>query len=229
MNQDNIMKQAIAFFEQLMRHNNKDWFTEHKAEFVRLQDAFKQFTQKLILGIGTFDSEVGGLEIAQCTYRIYRDIRFSNDKRPYKTHFGAYVCPGGKCSGKAGYYFHLEPAESEYLNGSMMAVGIYNPSSAVLKSIREEIITNGDEFDAAVKEAKNFSFGENQKLKRVPNGFPKDSEYAEYLKLKEYSMALYIPDKILYSEDLLDYLLVNFKSAQHYNQILNKAFAVAEV
>jgi len=218
----------MAFLEQLMKHNNREWFNGHKSEFLEIQEEFKEFAKKLILGVGTFDETVGGLEVSQCTYRIYRDVRFSHNKQPYKTHLGVYVCPGGKCSGRAGYYFHIEPSESEYLNGSMLAVGIYNPTPAVTRSIREEILVNGDEFDAAVKEAKNFSFSKDQFLSRVPNGFPKDSKYADYLKLKTFTLLMPLADNILYSDSLFDYVIENFRSAHHYNTLLNNAFDVAE-
>ncbi len=222
------MKKKIDFLTRLMKNNRKEWFDEHKSEFLEIQNEFREFTKKLIIGISTFDDSVAGLDVPQCTYRIYRDIRFSPNKLPYKTHLGAYVCPGGKCSGRAGYYFHIEPAESEYLDGSLLAIGIYNPTPAVTKSIREEILVNGEEFEAAVKEAKNFFFPEDQFLRRVPNGFPKDHKYADYLRLKTFTMLLRLDDKILYSDRLFDFVMENFKSAHHYNSLLNRAFDVAE-
>lgn len=220
-------KKTLAFLDELMRNNNREWFNAHKSAFLTIQDEFHQFAKELIAAVGSFDETISGLELKDCTYRIYRDIRFSPNKQPYKTHLGAYLCPGGKKSQKAGYYFHLQPDEDEYLEGCLLAVGCYNPSPAAVKSIREEIDLNGAEFDAAVKEAKNFTFTPDQFLQRVPNGYDKNHPYANYLKLKTYSLVMPLPKKILASTHLMDFVIENFKSAQHINDLLNHAIDFA--
>lgn len=102
-----IMQAIIDFLRQLSQNNNREWFMAHKSEYQQAQARFNELTEQLILGISQFDSSVSGLTAKDCIYRIYRDVRFSKDKSPYKTHMGAYVCPGGKKSGYAGYYFHV--------------------------------------------------------------------------------------------------------------------------
>ena len=101
------MKKVIAFLRTLRENNNTEWFHAHRREYEEAKDSFSQFARRLIEETGRFDESVAGLELKDCTYRINRDIRFSADKSPYKTHFGVFIAPGGKKSGRAGYYFHL--------------------------------------------------------------------------------------------------------------------------
>lgn len=217
------MKEIIAFLDQLMRNNNRDWFNEHKAEFMEIQHRFHEFSLKLMEGVAAFDPDVYGLELKDCTYRIYRDIRFSSDKRPYKNHLGCYICKGGKKSGNAGYYFHVEPPEAAYIGANILAAGMYAPTKELLAQLRHEIVYDGEMLEKAVKKAKGFVLGD--KLKKVPNGYPADSPYAEYLKLKDFSLCKNIPDDILFGDNdkLLDYVLKQFKTVKDYNHWLNEA------
>ena len=97
------MKEVIDFFRRLHDDNTREWFDAHRAEWTRVKGRFADFTGQLIEGISSFDPTVRGLRPQDCTYRIARDTRFSNDKSPYKTHIGAYIAPKGKKSGFAGY------------------------------------------------------------------------------------------------------------------------------
>lgn len=136
------MKEVIAFLRELHDNNNREWFDAHRAEWKRVKTRFAGFTEQLIDGISSFDPSVRGLRVQDCTYRIARDTRFSPDKRPYKEHIGAYIAPGGKKSGYAGYYFHVEPDTGEGSTyGHMLAVGLYCPEPVVLHSVRDEIST----------------------------------------------------------------------------------------
>ena len=147
------MKEITQFLDRLVVNNNRPWFNEHKEEYLYVQDKFNRFAKELMARVADFDPTTAGLELKDCTYRSYRDQCFSIDKSPYKTHFGVYVCPGGKKSGNAGYYFHVEAKEAEYIGRNILACGIYNPTPELVKMIREEIYVNGAAFDAALKEA----------------------------------------------------------------------------
>ena len=114
------MKAVVEFLRQLHAHNERAWFEAHRAEWLQLQERVRSFAEGLIEGIASFDPSVEGLTAKDCTYRIYRDVRFSRDKSPYKTWQGIYVAPHGKKAGYAGYYFHLEGAAEEGLVGSHM-------------------------------------------------------------------------------------------------------------
>ena len=89
------MKTVIQFLRKLKENNNREWFMDHKQEYLDAQATFNAFVEKILIGLSEADESVRGLTVKDCTYRIYRDVRFSKDKSPYKTHMGAYICPGG--------------------------------------------------------------------------------------------------------------------------------------
>ena len=170
-----------------------------------------------------FDDNCKGLTLKDCTYRFYRDTRFSPDKRPYKTHFGVFVCPQGKSSMLSGYYFHLEPKEAEYLGHNMICTGMYCPDQAMLKAIREEIMFDGATLVKAIKKADTFGLDTARNMKRVPNGYPKDHEYAELLKQRDWLLVEDMSDDLLFSPHLVDWALSEFKKTKDYCQWLNAA------
>ncbi|MDP4278829.1 MAG: DUF2461 domain-containing protein [Bacteroidota bacterium] len=221
------MKKVLTFLSQIRENNNKEWFDAHKAEYTEANSLFTSFTEKLILGIGEFDPSVRGLTTKDCLYRFYRDIRFSPNKMPYKIHFGAYICPHGKKSGYAGYYFHIEPEGSGYLNGHQLDTGLYCPAPEVLKSVREGILLNGDTFDAAVKEAEGFVLEDSQALKKVPRGYPADFKYADYLKLKNPCLCKHVDDAFILSDHLLENTLEAFSKTYTFNKLLNESVEYA--
>lgn len=216
------MKKAISFLDQLLRNNNRDWFNAHKSEYLEIQSRFNDFVSQLIAGVSSFDETIKGLTVKDCTYRIYRDLRFSSDKSPYKTHLGAYICRGGKCSGFAGYYFHIEPDEAAYIGSHILAAGLYAPTPAQIKLVREAILHDGDRFQQALAKANGFKHDQYNSLRRVPNGYPSDSPFAPFFKLKNYSISSPLPKDILFGTHLLEYVLTEFQKTKNYNHFLNR-------
>ncbi|PXV69019.1 uncharacterized protein (TIGR02453 family) [Dysgonomonas alginatilytica] len=225
------MKNIIEFLSQLKENNNREWFTANKSLYKEVEKEFNAFAEKLIEGIAKFDSSIKNLTAKDCTFRIYRDVRFSPNKEPYKTHMAAYICPNGKKSGLAGYYFHVEAPGANFIGGHLLATGVHNPEPKVLQSIREEILDNGDAFLKAIKHAKGFELDESSKLKKVPKDFPQDYKHAEYLKLKNYSLMKFVSDDFLMSDNLLENCLTEFRKSLEFNHILNRAahFAFEEI
>jgi len=221
------MKSILAFLNKIKENNSKEWLDAHRAEYQAATQAFNLLVEQLIAGISEFDSSIKGITVKDCTYRFNRDIRFSPNKMPYKTHFGAFICPKGKNSGFSGYYFHIEPTGSGYLNGSMLCTGLYSPQPAVLKSIREEIYLNGDTFEQVVREAKSFVLEDSQALKKVPRGYPADYKYAEYLKIKNPSVYKRVDDAFLLSDNFMENTLAAFRETVSFNIWLNKAVQYA--
>lgn len=221
------MREIIDFLRRLHDNNDRAWFDAHRSEWTQVKGRFAAFTQQLIDGISAFDPSVRGLRPQDCTYRIARDTRFSPDKSPYKTYMGAYIAPKGKRSGFAGYYFHVEPCTDSLLWCNMLSAGLYCPEPTVLRSIRDEILDNGDEIEAAIAKAKGFRLYENNKLKRVPTGFPADSQYAEMLKLKDVYLEKPITEEFLLADDLLERSLAEFRRTQPFLAILNRAVQYA--
>jgi len=200
----------------------------NKDLYKRAEARANEIAQQLIDGISAFDASCKGLTVKDCTYRIYRDLRFSPDKRPYKTHIGIYVCPGGKKSQLAGYYFHLQPEDEDYLDGCLISAGLYNPSKEMLKAVRDEILYNGEPFAEALAKAKNFVFFDSSSLARVPLGYPKDHPYAEFLKLRNYAIGQPISKKRLQSKNLIKWAIDEFQTAYEFNRLLNNIVTFRE-
>ena len=147
------MKAVVEFLRQLHAHNERAWFEAHRAEWLQLQERVRSFAERLIEGIASFDPSVEGLTAKDCTYRIYRDVRFSRDKSPYKTWQGIYVAPHGKKAGYAGYYFHLEGAAEEGLVGShMLFSGLHMPHPTGLRSVRDDFLAGDDLLERTLAE-----------------------------------------------------------------------------
>ncbi|MDR3047769.1 MAG: DUF2461 domain-containing protein [Bacteroidales bacterium] len=220
-------KEILQFLNELQENNNRPWFTANKERYDVLQKEFYQFIEQLISGISKFDISVKNVTPKETVYRIYRDIRFSPNKLPYKCHFATYICQGGKKSGYAGYYFHLEAEHENYIGCSLISGGLYMPTPAVLKTVREDIDLNGAEYRKTIAHAKSFSLFGNEALKNVPAPFDKNSEYADLLRLKDYSLAKMLTEKDLSKNNLLEWLLEQYNLIYPFNDLLNKSVAFA--
>ena len=217
------MEDVITFLNKILVNNNRPWFQENKNLYLKAQDQINKIAVELINGISKFDSSINDLTINDCTYRIYRDIRFSPDKRPYKTHMGIYVCPQGKKSGLAGYYLHFEAEGAEYLGLNGLYTGMYNPDKESLKSIREDICYDGASFEDAIKKAKNFTLDTSCSLSKTPKDFPKNTPYDYLLRLKQYNLIQAMPKEMLFSRHMIEWVLEEFKTSLDFNTLLNKA------
>lgn len=223
------MKDVCQFLQLLAQNNNKPWFEANKQLYLDAYEHFNNFAQKLILGVMKFDNSIENINLKDCTYRIYRDARFSNNKDPYKTHIGAYICREGKKSGYAGYYFHLEAPNSGYYIGNLLACGLHCPESKVLSSVRQEIFDNPKLFVDNIQQAKGFSLDGNEKLKKMPRGFSEDFEYADLLKYKEYTLYNNFDLGLLEDEEkLLKYTLEHFKKCKPFIDQINRAVEYAK-
>jgi len=217
-----INKTTLEFLSDLKSHNDREWFQENRSRYLEAKSDYESFIQAVITKIAEFDPILKGLEASSCMYRINRDIRFSNDKTLYKTHMGAFIVRGGKQNGDrfAGYYIHIEPG-----NNSMIAGGAYIPPSPWLRTIREKIDEQGDEFLKIIhnKEFVNF-FGEleGEKLKTAPKGFPKDHPLQEVLKMKSYLVTKMIPDKEVTGKGLFDLVIRGSRIMKPLNDFLNE-------
>jgi len=216
-----INKTIFDFLTRLKNNNTKDWFDENRMLYTKLKSEFEQFIEFVIAEISIFDKDIAQTSAKASIYRINRDIRFSADKSPYKTNFGAYICKGGKKSPFAGYYIHVEPG------ACFLAGGIYMPSGEALKAIREEIHERFDVFKEIILNPafeKNFDkelWGE--KLKKSPKGFPADFEGIEYLKYKNYTVLKNEPDHIYWQNEFIDEVRSVFKTMMPFNRFLNRA------
>src|SRR5687768_6084536 len=112
-----LAKETLDFLKALAKNNDREWFLANKKQFQNAQENLTAFTGFLIDGAGKFDDAIADVDPASCVFRIYRDVRFSKDKSPYKTNLDAYISPGGRKSMQPGYYFHLEPGKTFIAGG----------------------------------------------------------------------------------------------------------------
>ena len=179
-----IEPQTLKFLKQLKKNNNKQWFDAHRKEYEAARIDFQNFIQLVIDELGKTDLSIAGQSARNCLFRINRDIRFSKDKSPYKTNFGASIKAGGKKSNFAGYYFHLEPGHS-FAGG-----GLWMPANEDLKKVRQEIDYCFKEFKSLISKADfKKTFGDlyttaEISLSTAPKGYEKDNPALHYLKLK---------------------------------------------
>ena len=221
------MRETVAFLKELAANNNKQWFDANRARYRVLRTRFEELTAELIDGIGTFDAEVRGLKPKDCIFRINRDTRFSNDKSPYKTHFSAFIAPRGKKSGYAGYYFHVEPEGDGMIGHSLLAAGAVCIPPIVLKSIREEIVDNGDQMLKAIAAAKGFEISRYSSLKRTPAGFPTGTPYDELLRLRDVCLDRTMSEEELYDTELIAKTLTAYHTTYPFIAQVNRAIQYA--
>src|SRR5450759_3383732 len=173
-----IKKSTLDFLTAIKSNNNRDWFIKNRHLYMNAKDNFESFVQEIINKLIEFEPIMKGLEVKSCVYRLNRDIRFSNDKSPYKSHLGAFIVRGGKKNGDkfAGYYVHIEPEKS------IIAGGAYMPPTPWLSAIREMI---NEEPEKLVKIINTKDFIkylgkiEGEKLKKAPKGYLSDHLYIE--------------------------------------------------
>lgn len=213
------MKQVLQFLRDLSMNNDKSWFDAHKADYLRAKDTVNALAMKLIEGIRAFDDTIGPLTLADCTYRIYRDVRFSKDKSPYKTYMGIYVVRGGKKSGYSGYYLHVDGGGNH-----MLAIGNYYTESDVLKVLREDIAMGHGDFRRILAGLPpGLELETESALKKVPKGFPADGPDAEYFKLRNFCLVQMLDDDFILAPDLLEKTLDIFRTGKPFLDYINRA------
>lgn len=216
------MKQVLDFLSRLAQNNNREWFNAHKDEYQEVKAKIEALTATLLTRLAAFEPGAARMSPSDCLYRIYRDTRFSPDKTPYKTHIGIYISPvGGKKSEYAGYYLHLEPGNC------LIAGGSWCPPTPLLKQLRKEIYDNIEEYVEIIDNPefkKTFPvMGENL-LKTAPKGFPKDWEYIDLLRPRDFTALGPISDKDVCSSKLIDIVIAGFEQLKPLNDFFNFTF-----
>ncbi len=213
-----IEKETLHFLRELKKNNERAWFNKNKDRFVAANENFTRFVQTLIDETAKFDKSSAGIVAKDAVFRIYRDIRFSKDKSPYKTHFGAVLTGRGK-GFLAGYYLHLEPGNA------FLAGGVHMTEPKNMKAIRARISAEGKKFLKIIGDRnfrKTFTI-EGERLVRVPQGFDKEDPMAEYLKYKDLTLVHSLDDKKILSDDFASYCVNIFKVMVPFNLFLNEA------
>lgn len=225
------MKEILHFLRDLDAHNNREWFAANKGRYEAVMQRWNAFCEALIRAIGSYDEDIARLSVKDCTYRIYRDTRFSLDKSPYKTHFGAFLSKGGKRSMHAGYYFHVGTGGgSGYPHAHMLAAGNYCYEPRVIKMLREDISFGWEEFKSSVLDVADprFTLDMDGALKRVPKEYPADAPYADFMRLKSYTLLTTFDDAFLLQPHLAERVAELFRTVKPFNDYINRAVDFSE-
>lgn len=179
-----IQRSTLSFLKDLKKNNNKVWFDKNKPRYEEAKKNMEMLVEAFLVKLAAADKRYSKLKAKNCVFRIYRDVRFSPDKTPYKTHLGAGISPGGKKVHEAGYYLHIEAGKS------FLAGGIWLPDKDMLKKIRQEIVYNGKKIHKILddKTFKKYygALDKEYKLSRPPKGYDKAHPDIELLKYNSY-------------------------------------------
>jgi len=219
-----LQSSTLKFLKDLKKNNNKPWFDANRKRYEEAKADFANFIQQVIDTHSKKDKTISSLKAKDCLFRINRDVRFSKDKSPYKTNFGASINKGGrKAMNSAGYYFHMEPGQI-FVGG-----GIYQPMPPELNKLRQEVDYCYDEFKKIIG-AKKFKAvykdldkSKEFSLTRVPKGYIADNAAADYLKLKSFIAFTTLSDKDVTSKNILKKTTGAFEALQPLINFLNRA------
>lgn len=195
-----IRKETLEFVSGLIENNDRNWFQDHKDEYELAKQNIEEFANAVIVELRKTDTSIPEeITAKKCVMRIYRDVRFSKDKSPYKNNFGIGISARGKGNDGAGYYVHIQPGRS------FVAGGYWMPQGEHLKAIRQEIDYNTQDLldiiqDKAFKSYYN-ALDDQEKLKTVPKGYDAEHPQIEILKLKSFTVTHTFTDDELFQKD----------------------------
>ncbi|MNK22680.1 hypothetical protein D3C87_409610 [compost metagenome] len=216
-----LKKSTFNFLRELVENNNREWFAKNKHLYEDAKLDLFALTAPLIKELSALDPEFSAeTEPKKCLLRIYRDVRFSLNKDPYKKNYGIAFDVKGYGPSTPAYYLHLEPGNCFF------GVGFWMPESKVVKSIREEIDYSGDEFLEVINDKDYkaiFSLSKEDTLKKAPKGYEIDHPMIEYLRLKSFISIYPLKEEDFYKNDIVDKLTNAFKIIQPFIIFLRKA------
>lgn len=218
------MDYILKFLKAVGKNNNRDWFEKNKPTYLKAKDGFDDFLEALHKELVKFDESLAGMNPRKAAFRIYRDVRFSKDKRPYKTNMGAGFSEHGKMEQEPGYYIHVEPGKS------FVAGGLYMPSPENLAKIRQEIDYNADRLLKILNEKKFKSWypkglDDWDKLKTMPKGYAKDHPHIDLLKNKSFTVSHEFKDADVTSKTFAKKVAEGCKIIKPLNDYLREAVA----
>jgi uncharacterized protein (TIGR02453 family) len=218
-----LSNHTLEFFRELRENNHKAWFDINRKRYEDVKKDYHRLIEEILLKMQIFDKSLSHLHVKDCTFRINRDIRFSKDKTPYKTHLSIIMSPFGKSMENAAYYVHLDEN-----NGSFAGGGIYMPGSETLKKIRaeisgfyedlEEILTSKD----FAKTFQGLDSDENVVLTRPPKGYDAEHPAIELLKFKSFTATKPLDNKLLTDPKGVEAVAEILKKIKPLNDFINR-------
>ena len=219
-----IQRHTFDFLKDLVENNNREWFQANRERYDTARENVIEFTTELIKLMHKIDPSIDAeLDAKKCVMRIYRDIRFSKNKTPYKNNFGVSIPTKGHKLGGAEYYLHITPEKS------FIAGGYWMPEAGHLKSIRQEIDYNAHELKKTIDDAEFIklfgSFREQDQLKSVPRDYDAGNENIDLLKLKSFVAFHYLKDNELLKKNAVENIATVSSKIYPLNVFLNNAIA----
>ena len=217
-----ITQSTFDFLSELKQNNTRDWYHANKDRYKKAFGNFEDLVAMLLHTIVGFDKSVVGTEPKDCLFRIYRDIRFSKDKTPFKTWFGAAMKQGGRKQVGSGYYIHVS-TQQVYLAG-----GIWHPDMDTLASIRDFIVAWPNKFEKVVLDKsflKTFDGLAGDQLKTAPRGFPKDHPQIQWLRHKDHIVSHQVEPKEILSEKFIKKAGKIYEKMLPLNQFIKEAIS----
>ncbi|MDG1332609.1 MAG: DUF2461 domain-containing protein [Crocinitomicaceae bacterium] len=207
-----IKASNFKFLKDLQKNNNRDWFTENKKRYTGEHEEIIEFADALLAKMNEHDA-IETPTGKKSLYRIYRDVRFSKDKSPYKTHWS-----GGfkraTAARRGGYYFHIQPGGQSFIGG-----GFWGPNKDDLQRIREEIATDATEMREIITDptfVSTFGSLDGDQLKTAPKGFDKEHPNVDLLRYKQFIFGRNFADKEVQSTDFLELANSTFKAMRPF-------------
>lgn len=219
-----LQKATLQFLSLLNDNNNKQWFDDNRDKYLAAKEDFEIFITEVLSANTAIIPELEGRKAKECIFRIFKDVRFSKDKVPYKNNFGASFGKGEKKINVAGFYIHVQPGNNNFVGG-----GIWMPEAEMLKKIRQEIDYNFDEFLKIVnKPSFKKMFGElsqEEKLKKCPKDYTDDNPALEFLKLKSFTVSTRMQDKEMTSPNAISQIAAIVKEMKPFVDFLNRSIS----
>lgn len=217
-----ITQSTFDFLSELKQNNTREWYHANKDSYKEAFGNFEDLVAMLLHTIAEFDDSVIGTEPKDCLFRIYRDIRFSKDKTPYKSWFGAAMKQGGRKEIGSGYYVHVSPTQV-YLAG-----GIWHPDKDILGMIRDHIVAWPNKFENVVLDKtflKIFDGLGGDQLKTAPRGIPKDHPQIQWLRHKDHIVSVQIEPEEILTEKFIKKAGKIYKNMLPLNQFITDAIS----
>lgn len=205
--------EIFVFVNDLKENNDREWFNDRKDRFKKLEKSFKLNIENLLANLRTHDD----IESSK-VFRIYRDVRFSKNKLPYKTHFSA-AFVRRKPQLRGGYYLHLEPH-----NKSFLGVGLWDPNTEDLLRIRKELEMDAQEFKSVINQPQLKGIWgnmEGESLKTAPRDFDKNHPDIELIRMKQYIFTKYFSDEEVFRGDFIEQVNDSFKAIRSFFDLMS--------
>jgi uncharacterized protein (TIGR02453 family) len=215
----NNLAPVLDFLSELEKNNARPWFEDHRDGYLIAKDLFEDLVNEVIAEYRPVEN-LGGLSAKDCVMRIFRDMRFSKDKLPYRTSMAASIAAGGRKSGRIPYYLHLEPH-----NRSMIAGGLYMPEPEQITRFREAVSRRPESFKAIIDDPvfkQYFGSLDGDRLKTAPKGFAPDHPEIQLLRLKNVVAAHALTDEAVLADGLTTHIVKGFTALKPLLDYLNE-------